>query len=162
MALKRLMTFSAVKNLLPTHSRGDSHTLSSPFRGLRSGAERPVTRWHAGRIAFSDSWSVLLRNKGFLKNHDHSHDWLSSALCRIVPAVVSADGKEGWIKLGGQGFRARESLDPDYWLLATGYWLLAEESALAIFPSYLRHGTESLLSDVERMTLDIDALPSPT
>ena len=76
--------------------------------------------------------------------------------------MVSAGGKEGWIKFGGQGFRAKESFDPDYWLLATGYWLLAEESALAIFPSYLRHGTESLLSDIKRMTLDIDALPSPT
>ena len=57
----------------------------------------------------------------------------------------------------GRGFVQESRLT-----LTTDYWLLAEESALAIFPSYLRHGTESLLSDVERMTLDIDALPSPT
>ena len=132
-----------------------THATESFTRRLRSGAECPVTRWHTGQIAFSDSWSVRLRNRGFQKNPYHSHDWLSSALCLIVPAVVSAGGKEGWIKFGEPGFRAREPLSPEH-------WLQPKESALAIFPSYLWHRTESPQNDVERMNVDFDALPAPT
>ena len=114
--------------------------------------EHPLARRQTGQIAFSDSWSVLLRNKGFHKNHYHSHGWLSSAFYLTVPDVVSAGGKEGWIKFGEPGFRARKPLGPEY-------WLQPEEGALAIFPSYLWHGTEALQSDVERMTVGFDVLP---
>ena len=123
-------------------------------QGLPPSEGHPLTRRRTGRIAFSDSWSVLLRNKGFHKNHFHSHGWLSSAFYLTVPDVVSAGGKEGWIKFGEPGFRAREPLGPEY-------WLQPEESALAIFPSYLWHGTEALQSDVERMTVGFDVLPAP-
>ena len=70
-----------------------------------------------------------------------------------MPDVVSADGKEGWIKFGEPGFRTRKPLGPEY-------WLQPEEGALAIFPSYLWHGTEALQSDVERMTVGFDVLPA--
>ena len=96
---------------------------------------------------------MLLRNKGFHKNHYHSHGWLSSAFYLTVPDAVSAGGKEGWIKFGEPGFRARKPLGPEY-------WLQPEEGALAIFPSYLWHGTEALQSDVERMTVGFDVLPA--
>ena len=72
----------------------------------------------------------------------------------MVPDVVNAGGKEGWIKFGEPGFRAREPLSPQH-------WLQPEEGALAIFPSYLWHGTEALQSDVERMTIGFDVLPAP-
>ena len=97
--------------------------------------------------------TVLLRNKGIHKNHHHSHGWLSSTFYLAVPDVVSAGGKEGWIKFGEPGFRARKSLDPEY-------WMQLEQGALAIFPSYLWHGTEALQSDVERMTVGFDVLPA--
>lgn len=67
--------------------------------------------------------------------------------------MVSAGGKEGWIKFGEPGFRARKPLGPKH-------WMLPEEGALAIFPSYLWHGTEALQSDVERMTVGFDVLPA--
>jgi len=121
--------------------------------GLPASEEHPLVRRQTGQIAFSDSWSVLLRNKGFHKNHYHSHGWLSSAFYLTVPDVVSAGGKEGWIKFGEPGFRARKPLGPEY-------WLQPEEGALAIFPSYLWHGTEALQSDVERMTVGFDVLPA--
>ena len=43
---------------------------------------------------------------------------------------------------------------------APEHWLQPEEGALAIFPSYLWHGTEALQSDVERMTVGFDVLPA--
>ena len=44
--------------------------------------------------------------------------------------------------------------------LGPEYWMQPEEGALAIFPSYLWHGTEALQSDVERMTVGFDVLPA--
>ena len=35
-----------------------------------------------------------------------------------------------------------------------------EEGALAIYPSYLWHGTEALQSDVERLAVGFDVLPA--
>ena len=130
-----------------------ANAVRSFTEGLPPSEEHPLARRQTGQIAFSDSWSVLLRNKGFHKNHYHSHGWLSSAFYLTVPDVVSAGGKEGWIKFGEPGFRARKPLGPEY-------WLQPEEGALAIFPSYLWHGTEALQSDVERMTVGFDVLPA--
>ena len=130
-----------------------ANAVRSFTEGLPPSEEHPLARRQTGQIAFSDSWSVLLRNKGFHKNHYHSHGWLSSAFYCTLPDVVSAAGKEGWIKFGEPGFRARKPLGPEY-------WLQPEEGALAIFPSYLWHGTEALQSDVERMTVGFDVLPA--
>ncbi|MAP60264.1 MAG: hypothetical protein CME49_00440 [Halieaceae bacterium] len=130
-----------------------ANAVRSFTEGLPPSEEHPLARRQTGQIAFSDSWSVLLRNKGFHKNHYHSHGWLSSAFYLTLPDVVSAVGKEGWIKFGEPGFRARKPLGPEY-------WLQPEEGALAIFPSYLWHGTEALQSDVERMTVGFDVLPA--
>jgi hypothetical protein len=78
---------------------------------------------------------ICSEETALLSTHSRSDSQtLLSHLSR--PAVVSADGKEGWIKFGEPGFRAREPLGPDY-------WLQPEEGALAIFPSSLWHGTES-------------------
>ena len=131
-----------------------TNAIQSFTRGLPSSVEHPVSNRYTVEITFSDSWSVLLRKMGFHKNHYHSHGWLSSAFYLTVPDVVSAGGKEGWIKFGEPGFRAREPLSPEH-------WLQPEEGALAIFPSYLWHGTEALQSDVERMTVGFDVLPAP-
>ena len=49
--------------------------------GLPPSKEHPLARRQTGQIALSDSWSVLLRKKGFHKNHYHSLGWLSSAFC---------------------------------------------------------------------------------
>ena len=131
-----------------------TNAIQSFTQGLPSSVEHPVSNRYTGGITFSDSWSVLLRKMGFHKNHYHSHGWLSSAFYLTVPDVVNAGGKEGWIKFGEPGFRAREPLSPEH-------WLQPEEGALAIFPSYLWHGTEALQSDVERMTVGFDVLPAP-
>ena len=57
------------------------------------------------------------------------------------------------LNLVSRGFRASKPLGPEY-------WLQPEEGALAIFPSYLWHGTEALQSDLERMTVGFDVLPA--
>ncbi|MEY2908269.1 MAG: hypothetical protein RLZZ602_792, partial [Pseudomonadota bacterium] len=112
---------------------------------LPSAVGHPLLRRNTGKLGFSDSWSVLLREHGYHKNHFHSEGWLSSALYLIVPDAVSAGGGEGWIKFGEPGFRAREPL-------AAEYWIKPEEGALVVFPSYLWHGTEPLKTASQRMS----------
>ena len=56
-----------------------ANAVRSFTEGLPPSEAHPPARRQTGQIAFSDSWSVLLRNKGFHKNHYHSHGWLSSA-----------------------------------------------------------------------------------
>ena len=146
--------FSRDESIIGGFKMALTNAIQSFTQGLPSSAEHPVSNRYTGEITFSDSWSVLLRKMGFHKNHYHSHGWLSSAFYLTVPDVVSAGGKEGWIKFGEPGFRAREPLSPEH-------WLQPEEGALAIFPSYLWHGTEALQSDVERMTVGFDVLPAP-
>lgn len=115
----------------------------------------PVIQRRTGQVGFADSWSVLLRQQGFHKNHFHSRGWLSSAFYLTVPDEVRAGSKAGWIKFGEPGFRAREPLAPEH-------WLQPEEGALAIFPSYLWHGTQPLTADAERMTVGFDLVPAPS
>ena len=112
----------------------------------------PLLRRNSGRLGFSDSWSVRLREQGFHKNHFHSEGWLSSAFYLVVPDAVDAGQGEGWIKFGEPGFRARQPL-------AAEYWIKPEEGALVAFPSYLWHGTEPLRTARERMTVGYDVLP---
>ena len=56
-----------------------ANAVRSFTEGLSPSEEHPVACRQIGQIAFSDSWSVLLRNRGFHKNHYHSHGWLNSA-----------------------------------------------------------------------------------
>jgi len=112
----------------------------------------PFLKRKTASLAFSDSWSVLLQAHGYHKNHYHSAGWLSSAFYLVVPESVNHGEREGWIKFGEPGFRAREPLEPVY-------WVKPEEGALVVFPSYLWHGTVPLTTATERMTVGYDILP---
>lgn len=120
--------------------------------GLPKDPTHPLLGRNSGDIAFSDSWSVLLHAHGYHKNHYHSAGWLSSAFYLVVPDAVNKGEREGWIKFGEPGFRAREPLGPLH-------WVKPEEGALVVFPSYLWHGTVPLTTATERMTVGYDVLP---
>lgn len=146
-------------DLLSRHSPAIEHLRSALFvqltdivSKLPSDARHPLLGRNTGSIGFSDSWSVLLREHGYHKNHFHSAGWLSSAFYLVVPEVVNGDAREGWIKFGEPGFRAREPLAPLH-------WVKPEEGALVVFPSYLWHGTVPLITATERMTVGYDVLP---
>ena len=126
--------------------------LSHLVQNLPSDPNHPLLARKGADIAFSDSWSVLLRQQGYHKNHFHSEGWLSSAFYLLVPDAVNR-GREGWIKFGEPGFKAREPLNAEYWVKPA-------EGALVVFPSYLWHGTEPLTSASQRMTVGYDVLPT--
>ncbi len=113
--------------------------------------DHPLYERNLGNFRFSDSWSVRLHRQGFHKNHYHSAGWLSSAYYIRVPDAVDRGG-EGWIKFGEPGFRAREPLPAEY-------WVKPRAGQLVMFPSYLWHGTEPLVTASERITIGYDILP---
>lgn len=112
----------------------------------------PVRRRCTGRYRIAGAWSVLLRPGGFHRDHVHPQGWLSSAFYVELPDVVER-GHEGWLALGRPGIPTTPPLAP----LRR---LRPEAGHLALFPSYLWHGTEPFGGDRPRLTVAFDVVPA--
>lgn len=100
------------------------------------------------------SWSVQLKKDGFHVDHTHPEGWLSCAFYVDVPKSAQNDNaKEGWIRFGQSNIRAATPLMAEHWFQPKPGWL-------AIFPSYMWHGTEPFTSDEIRMTIASDIVPA--
>jgi len=115
--------------------------------------DHPLLCRKAGGFRFAGSWSVRLRNQGFHVNHVHSAGWISSSYYVDLPDVVSGSAAhEGWITFGESGLRlggrdrVRKVIEP-------------EPGLLALFPSYIFHGTVPFSSTGTRTTTPFDAVP---
>jgi Flp pilus assembly protein TadD len=99
-------------------------------------------------IAFSGSWSVWLRSGGFHANHVHPRGWISSALYILLPPDLG-DGEAGFLTLGDPtaptmqlGMSPFRTVEP-------------KPGRLALFPSYMWHGTKPF-GEGERITVAFD------
>jgi uncharacterized protein (TIGR02466 family) len=104
-------------------------------------------------IAFSGAWSVRLTSGGFHANHVHPAGWISSALYVALPPDL---GKEeaGFLTLGDP--RA-PTFDVDVPAFRT---IEPKPGRLALFPSYMWHGTKPF-GEGERLTVAFDvAVPN--
>ncbi|MCA0393589.1 MAG: tetratricopeptide repeat protein [Proteobacteria bacterium] len=105
---------------------------------------------------FVGSWSVRLRSSGRHSNHIHNEGWMSSAFYVSLPASVgdpSAVGHPGWIQFG-------QPLEDLGLALAPRRLLRPRVGHVALFPSYMWHGTLPF-SDVEpRLTIAFDVQPT--
>jgi tetratricopeptide (TPR) repeat protein len=117
----------------------------------------PFLRRATRRVRFVGSWSVKLWSAGSHANHIHPEGWMSSAFYVALPASVQDPGnasQAGWIHFGqppvelGLQLPARRCLRP-----APG--------RLALFPSYLWHGTVPFEDTEPRITIAFDMLPAP-
>jgi tetratricopeptide (TPR) repeat protein len=116
----------------------------------------PFLRRKSARVRFVGSWSVRLRSGGNHIDHFHQEGWLSSAFyVALPPSVHSATaGDAGCIRFGqpppelGTGLGPRRVLRPS-------------PGSLALFPSYLWHGTVPFTDDAPRLTIAFDAQPEP-
>lgn len=108
----------------------------------------PLLRHRAARPRFAGSWSVRLADGGFHVAHFHSRGLLSSATYLAVPP--SAETHDGWLEIGG----APPELGLDIEPLVR---IEPELARLALFPSYLFHGTRPFLSG-ERLTAAFDVV----
>jgi len=129
--------------------------LDGPVRahlaGLGHGGD-PVRARLATGYRVRGAWSVLLRPGGWHLDHVHPEGWLSSAFYVDLPPAVER-GHEGWLALGRPGVPTSPRLPPLRRLRpAPGH--------LALFPSYLWHGTEPFGGDAARLTVAFDLLPA--
>ena len=112
----------------------------------------PFLRRKSKHIRFSGSWSVKLSSTGHHANHIHQEGWISSAFYVALPETMhGADDAAGWIQFGqppldlGLDLEARRALRP-----RPGY--------LALFPSYMWHGTMPFQDDSPRLTVACDMI----
>lgn len=114
----------------------------------------PLSRRNTGEYAFHSAWSVKLRRNGYHVDHIHPEGWFSSAFYVDVPeAVNAAQHRYGWIRFGHSHIRAFKPLPAEH-------WIKPEPGLLALFPSYMWHGTEPFPTDEERMTIAMDIIPA--
>lgn len=108
-------------------------------------------RRHGG-VRFSGSWSVRLRRQGRHVNHIHRQGWLSSAFYVELPPSVGGDGQAGCIAFGEPPRELGLNLSPRR-------VIAPKPGHLALFPSYLWHGTTPFDDEAVRLTIAFDMLP---
>jgi tetratricopeptide (TPR) repeat protein len=113
----------------------------------------PVRARNTGRWAFQGCWSVRLRPQGFHADHVHSQGWLSSACYLALPDAVERPGREGWLKFGEPGVATDPPIGPEH-------FVKPEPGLLALFPSYMWHGTVPFGGDQPRLTIAFDLVPA--
>jgi Flp pilus assembly protein TadD len=124
---------------------------------LRSDPSHPFLARRARSVRFSGSWSVRLWSSGRHVNHIHPEGWISSAFYVSLPPSVqdqSIDtGQAGFIQFGqppvelGLGLPPRRVIRP-------------EPGKLAVFPSYMWHGTVPFEDEQPRITIAFDMTPA--
>ncbi len=116
-------------------------------------SQHPLYVRRSDTFDFSASWSVRLTRNGYHTMHIHPLGWISSAYYVQVPGEVSESEDFGGglkfgepdIDIGPQG-AARRQIQP-------------RAGRLALFPSYMWHGTVPFQSDEPRMTVAFDVVP---
>lgn len=113
----------------------------------------PLRSRNSGDYRVRGAWSVRLRPDGFHANHFHAQGWLSSACYIELPDAVAGDDRQGWIKFGEPGVPTTPSLAPEH-------FIRPEPGLLALFPSYMWHGTVPFSGDDTRLTIAFDVVPA--
>ena len=83
----------------------------------------------------------------------HQEGWISAVCYLELPAVVAAGGREGWLRFGRPGLVLPQDLPAEH-------WVRPEPGLVALFPSYIWHGTEPFSGNESRLTLAFDLVPA--
>lgn len=108
----------------------------------------PLLRHRNRSMKPDGGWSVRLTDAGFHVPHLHPAGILSSACYIVVPPLDRAT-REGWLELGRPPADLRLDLEP----IAA---IEPRPGLLALFPSYLYHGTRPFRAG-ERLSVAFDA-----
>ncbi len=112
----------------------------------------PVSARNTGAYRLNGTWSVRLARGGYHADHLHPFGWLSSACYISLPGAIE-HGREGWLRFGHPGV----ATDPE---LAAEHFLKPRPGLLALFPSYMWHGTVPFTGDETRLTIAFDVVPA--
>jgi hypothetical protein len=128
---------------------------------LPNDSKHPFLARTARSVRFTGSWSVKLWQSGSHANHFHSDGWMSSAFYVALPPSVQA-GRAG--DDGGSAAGCLQLGQPPVELgleLAPRRILQPRPGHLALFPSYLWHGTVPFGDAEPRITVAFDMQPLP-
>ncbi|MEO5962659.1 MAG: tetratricopeptide repeat protein [Thermomonas sp.] len=131
--------------------RGVEHWLSS----LPTDASHPFLMRKTPSVRISGSWSVKLWSSGNHVNHIHPEGWISSAFYVALPPSMrtsSASDEAGCIQFGQPPMELKLGLPPRR-------VIRPEPGKLALFPSYLWHGTVPFEDEQPRITIAFDMTP---
>ncbi|MDQ8756473.1 putative 2OG-Fe(II) oxygenase [Sphingosinicella sp. LHD-64] len=122
------------------------------FRALPPRDDRhPLLRHRDAEPVLAGSWSVRLTGQGFHVNHIHPEGILSSACYISLPEALGDErDRDGWLELGRPPAELGLPLEP----IAV---IEPKPGRLALFPSYLFHGTRPF-ADGERLTVAFDVV----
>ena len=134
-----------------------SEVVQEHISSLPNDDTHPLLSRKSDRFVFAGSWSVKLKPEGFHVNHVHPAGWLSSAFYVNVPDFTKVEQKNelaGAIKFGESSLLlgGREKIERI---------IVPKAGTLALFPSYVWHGTIPFSGheDDFRLTSPFDVIP---
>lgn len=124
--------------------------------GLPHDPAHPFLSRKRSSVRIVGAWSVRLKSAGRHSNHFHNEGWMSSAFYVALPASVRDEGSNathaGWIQFG----QPLEELGLD---LPPRRMIRPKPGHLALFPSYMWHGTVPFDDPDPRLTIAFDMQP---
>lgn len=112
----------------------------------------PLLKHRGATMGIAGSWSVRLTASGFHVHHIHSEGLMSSACYIALPdGIAGSATRDGWLEIGLPPASLNLALEP----IAT---IEPAPGRLALFPSYLYHGTRPF-AEGERLTVAFDIVP---
>lgn len=136
-------------------------TVESWLESLPRDSQHPFLNRARRSVRFTGSWSVKLWQSGCHANHFHSDGWMSSAFYVSLPPSVEAQAAisvtreanlQGCLQLGQPPEELGLALPPRR-------VVRPRLGHLALFPSYLWHGTVPFKDTKPRITVAFDMLP---
>ncbi|MBP7370312.1 MAG: tetratricopeptide repeat protein, partial [Arenimonas sp.] len=140
--------FGRKNPVIASTQRALQQAIEAWMRQLPADPSHPFLGRNAPSVNFSGSWSVKLWSSGRHVNHIHPEGWMSSAFYVALPSSVIStvsDNTAGYIQFGQP--LAELNLD-----LPPRRTLKPELGKLALFPSYMWHGTVPFMDEEPRIT----------
>lgn len=129
--------------------------LDDPLRAYVAAMSRrddPMSRRAGAGFEIVGAWSVRLKAGGRHSDHVHPRGWISSALYIETPEPSPDQPRAGWLRFGA--CRLGVGLE-----LPAEYWIEPRPGRVALFPSWMWHGTEPFTGGGERLTIAFDVQP---
>lgn len=125
------------------------------YRALVGEGDDIFRRRNHGPHRVLGAWSVRLKPNGFHVDHIHPQGWISSACYIGLPAAMGNEkDRAGWLRFGAPPIPTRPSLEAEH-------YIRPQPGLLALFPSYMWHGTVPFGGDDPRLTIAFDVIPAP-
>lgn len=122
------------------------------FIGVMAGRDDPMSRRAGEGFEIIGAWSVRLTAGGRHSDHIHPKGWVSSALYVETPEPSPDQPRAGWLRFGACRLGVGLELPPEHWIEPT-------PGRVALFPSWMWHGTEPFTGGGERLTVAFDVQP---